>query len=726
MILKRRVMTVGMKHASNETFGYTVRLGTAAFFLCCFMFQASEALALTTTWGGDAGMIYDEGFMNMLMKDPKGGVSLFNMDLVQNDAPGSGVSEKGVNSDAIWGKNQARKVFNLDDPRAEKAWLVIYTSYQQGKTPLRFKVNGNLGQFDNWDTTKNVEYYRWAEFPAAWLKKGKNTVDFFCPEAQTEKDGWAIQIARADEFESGGGDPKDVGKTSFKSTDGGESWKESAFGPLGQTRAEYTIRLSLDRYVKTGWLASPVIDLWKGDSKDLFVPLRTITKMKLSVRTDVPEGTKIEYYFRRGSDSGPFADGWEPYQYVGEGPVLDFEAGGANLNRRYVQFRAVLSTTNPLKSPVIKTAQVTADLYQTFPLLSNVFVVEADNPPIKYSSIEWEWESWDRPEFKEIRELENLDEVVAGSRTEFDAQVKLVNYVAHRWKNGNPMPEYPGWDALSILNRINNAGAGGMCIQLNNTLAGLLMAYGWQARLVNFVGHEVCEVWNDEYGKWIFLDGDAFNHYNYLIENDEPQNLSELHKLYLEYYFPGRAIDWMKDLTNYKEIDKDRKPPVARGSLVDKKDVMLTGFVCAAFMRIVPRNNWYEKPYPRPLSHGCTQWPWDGYVNWYDSRTPPKRQYSWFTDRARDLWPDLNRVHVDMTQGFGNDRLFLRFETYTPNFSHFEVNVDDTGWKQVGERWTWLFQSGRNDLKVRAVNKLGAKGKPSKFVFNYANAPFGE
>ena len=34
------------------------------------------------------------------------------------------------------------------------------------------------------------------------------------------------------------------------------------------------------------------------------------------------------------------------------------------------------------------------------------------------------------------------------------------------------------------------------------------MAYGWQARLVNVVGHEVCEVWNDEYGKWIFLDAE--------------------------------------------------------------------------------------------------------------------------------------------------------------------------------------------------------------------------
>ena len=90
------------------------------------------------------------------------------------------------------------------------------------------------------------------------------------------------------------------------------------------------------------------------------------------------------------------------------------------------------------------------------------------------------------------------------------------------------------------------------------------------------------------------------------------------------------------------------------------------------------------------------------------------------------MWPDLNKVHVDVTSTFGNDRLFLRFETYTPNFSHFEIDVDDTGWKKSGERWTWLLQSGRNTLRVRAVSKLGVKGKPSSFVINHADAPFGE
>jgi len=146
------------------------------------------------------------------------------------------------------------------------------------------------------------------------------------------------------------GDPAHVGETSFKSFDGGKTWKESPFGPGEKDRAEYTIRLSLDRYVHSGWLASPVIDLWKGESDDLIVPLREIQKMQLKVDADVPPETKVEYFFRRGTNPQPFSDEWEPYRPIGSGASLDFAIGGPDLNRRYVQFKAVLTTTTRSKA----------------------------------------------------------------------------------------------------------------------------------------------------------------------------------------------------------------------------------------------------------------------------------------------------------------------------------------------------------------------------------------
>lgn len=52
--------------------------------------------------------------------------------------------------------------------------------------------------------------------------------------------------------------------------------------------------------METGWLASPVIDVWKGDSEDVIVPLREIRMMQLTILADVPSDTKIDYYLRRG------------------------------------------------------------------------------------------------------------------------------------------------------------------------------------------------------------------------------------------------------------------------------------------------------------------------------------------------------------------------------------------------------------------------------------------
>jgi hypothetical protein len=694
----------------------------------------AAASMVETKWGGSAEMIYDTGFMHMLRKCPGGGVCLFDMENIHNDSPGSGDSGKGISSDRVWGGQCARKVLFVDDPRAMKAWFVIFIKHytgSMGKHPLVFSVNGNPPLA--WDLTKSTAWRCfWTEFPVEWLRKGKNIIDFSCPEAKIESEGWEFLLARADEFENGGGDPAHVGETSFKSSDGGNSWQESPFGPDGKTRAEYSVRISLDRYVKTGWLATPVIDLWRGDAEDFIIPTRTFSKMvrtrntlTLSLRSEVPEGTGVDYYLRKGIHPSPLAEGWEPWQLMGSGPTLDLELGG-ELNTRYIQLKAVLKSDNPLKTPVVKSMQVHTRLSEFLPVPENIRVVEVDNPPIQYSSIEWEWEPWDRPEFRQIRERENLDELLAGCRTEFEAQVKLMDYATKRFNWIGPVTEYPGWDALSIIERVDRLGSGGMCIQFNNFLGGLCLAYGWQTRLVNIVAHEICEVWNDEFGKWIYLDSSYTNFYSYNKKTLVPNNYLEIHNQFLDIAYRDRPIDWMYDNLSGGEKLTGLKPeniPFGQGSPTQHAPRPYAGLNLAAFMRMLPRNNFYEKPFPMPLAHGMDKWSWDGYINWYDPKTPPQRNQSWYTDRPRDMWPDLNKTHIHALSSLGNDRLFLHFETYTPNFSHFEVSADGTEWRKSDERYTWFLRSGKNTLQVRAVNKRGVKGKPSAVVLHYVDIP---
>ncbi|MFC1606953.1 hypothetical protein ACFL47_03190 [Candidatus Latescibacterota bacterium] len=692
------------------------------FLLIIAVSPCFSADPVNTSWYFTADDMYDHGFMHMLMRNPGGGVRLFDMELIQNDAPGAGNSEKGVWLDTIWGENYARKVLFLDDNRAQKAYLIAYNN-QQGKYPLNFSVNGKESQIVKWNTPSYYMSYIWAEFPAEWLKKGKNTIELYCPEAASEKEGWRLYLARADEFENGGGDPVDVGKTSFKSTNSGETWKQSPFGPLGKERAEYSVRISLDRYLKTGWLASPVVDLWKESSDQFIARQHTATKLQVTLKSDVPEGTDVEFYIRKGTNPSPHSQEWDPYELIGNGPEVTFEAD-IRFNRRFIQLRAVLKTENPLISPIIREASIKAELKEPYPIPihENYRVLSLDNPEIKYSSIDWEWEKWDRPEFTELKVRESLDTVIEGSRSQFEAQVKLLDYASNRWRWHSPIPEYPGWDALSISKRINKNGGGGMCIQHNNFLGGSCMVYGWQARLVNVDGHEICEVWSDEFGKWVYIDA-SYNHYLVDKETGEPLSFLGIHNKYIATFFKDTPIDWTdNDGLLFKKTKFDvteNEVYVRRGSLIHHDKKNLSGFASGSFARMVPRNNWYAKPYPRPLSHGSSVWPWNGYINWYDEQTPRRRQYSWFTDRPRDMWPDLNTVHIHASCGESNDRLFLQFETYTPNLSHYEIDVNNKGWKKCGEYMTWFFASGRNTLRVRSVSKLGNAGKPSAVTINY-------
>jgi len=716
------------------------RLLRGSIFLpAALLWAVSVAAELVPySWHMDAAQIYEEGFAHQVMKDGNENVTLFNMELIQNDAPGSGHSEKGVYADPIFGPNRARKILNLDDPRAFNAWIVLF-SYQDheksttsrggsGKYKLRFRVNNHDEMI--FDTGRPTAQYRWVEFPSEWLKKGGNVFEFYCPDAKTETECCQFFLARADEFEHGGGDPANVGKTSFKSTDGGETWKESPFGPLGTTRAEYSVRLSLDRYLSSGWITTPVIDLWRLDSDGFIVPNRTWTKMytmfpslKLRIESDLPEGTKINYYMRKVSEPGPFSEKWGPYALIAEGANPEFSINGAELGDRYIQIKAELITENPLVTPALKSISLEGEFTEFLPVPENIKVISVDNQPIKYSSIPWEWESWDRPEFKEVRDRESLDEVVKNCRTEFQRQVNLLNYANFRFNYLHPMTDFPEWTSASILDRIDRIGTGGMCIQYNNLLMGFLIAYGYQSRLVSIPGHEICEVWNDEFRKWVYMDASHVNQYIFDRETHIPQNILENHFTYLKVFPPDGPLDWMK-LDNLKKYDPEMLT-TNRGSLThhEAENGAMSSANKPLSLRTLPRNNYYEKPYSMPLTHGNTWWPWDGYINWYDSMTPPMRHYSHFTNRERDMYPDLNTVNIHATTTYARDMIYLDFETYTPNFSHFEVNFNEEGWKESGQKCTWFLVSGENTLRVHSVSKSDVKGHQSSVLVRYVDLP---
>ena len=59
------------------------------FTIVTIIFTSSPLIAgtITTTWSGDAEKVYDIGFAQNIMKHAEGGISLFNMELIENDGP---------------------------------------------------------------------------------------------------------------------------------------------------------------------------------------------------------------------------------------------------------------------------------------------------------------------------------------------------------------------------------------------------------------------------------------------------------------------------------------------------------------------------------------------------------------------------------------------------------------------------------------------------------------
>ena len=103
-----------------------------------------------------------------------------------------------------------------------------------------------------------------------------------------------------------------------------------------------------------------------------------------------------------------------------------------------------------------------------------------------------------------------------------------------------------------------------MCIQANNFLGGMYLAYGWPSRHVNIIAHEICEVWNNDYGKWIYMDGYFVNHYLFDKATGEPLSILEAHERLLDFRWPGKSIDWMKDDMSWGDV-KEEDLPVGLG-----------------------------------------------------------------------------------------------------------------------------------------------------------------
>ncbi|NKB71029.1 MAG: hypothetical protein GKR89_28500 [Candidatus Latescibacteria bacterium] len=684
----------------------------------------------------DAADLEEEGRLSQLQYCAEKGIGLEDMCLVEDDAPAIG--QPGGGADDNWFEHLregvvVRKELSLDSPGAQAAWLLFCGREATGnQQPLHVQVNGHAlvrlpsqvahpaarqyystdwggAHFDNWFVVP---------IPSGTLQAGNNEILLSC---QSEETAWEIMLGAAAEYARGsdGGGRSHPGR-SGRSTDGGQTWSEE-LGWQGAWRGEYCIRLSLDSFAAAGTYRSPVIDAAAGGG--MWVEAAAIETSKLAWETEQPAATEIRIRLRWGSSPRPGAANWTPWETVdGRAGCWEKPAG------RYLQFEAELTTQDPLVSPWLKGVRIETELGATD--AGRARLVQAHNGLVRRSSVDFVHE--DPAQLADLRRRFELDRVVEGAASEFAAQVRLMRWAytvpigdldRYRWDYRDlPLEQRDDSGGLVQQGPYEGRRRDKHCLYCNLTLIAACISMGYPARWVNVstkhtYGHEVAEVWSNDFDKWVMFDATR----DYFLcdrESGLPLNLVEISGR-LGAVMPHPATwefpiqHWLPQGVHPEQLrvvspTGDNPHPVFDPQL-GSEDLILMGH-----LQMPLRSDFTSRPHPLPWRIS-SNWGSDQFYCWYSDAFPRKREYARHTRRWQDYNPALNQSQLFLHQSQEDGRLQVEVDTETPWFECFVVQQDQGDWQERREPvWDWLLHPGLNSLRVKTRNRMGVCGPEAR------------
>jgi transglutaminase-like putative cysteine protease len=621
-----------------------------------------------------------------------GGVTLYDSTLIEDDGPGIGpyadfLPENGRSPVVkIEGPNRLKKILHIDRPGAKEVRL--YTTPGVG-----VKING---------TEVAVGKDKYPLIPAGLLKEGDNEIILSCPEKSPHE----MRIARRADILRNAPDRKDRPPRSFTSRDGGKTWNA--------VDGEALVRLFLLQYPSTGSFASPVIDLGRDDTEPLALAPISIRSLAITREADAPASTGISFLVRAGATPVYEKAKWTDWQALAA-PIAP--------HLRFVQWKAVLTTADAKITPTLRNVTLRAEIDREAPpaWAKDLSIKSSNDPEIRYTSIPFQYEDPANPHIANLRAKYHLDEVVSGSDSELEKLVKLRHWVHSQWKYHAPTDGwFPAWDADEILTHKD-----GFCVHFAITYMQCAISLGYQTRYVFGghpgtlpSGHEVCEVWSNQFNKWILMDPEGDLHYiDPTLNNDVPLSMLELHDRILRTFYDGKIATSENHPTT-----PAHSPWIAmcRGLSLAPEAVYRAGdpgpkewepWIKWLNVRYMPRNNFFGQPLPVPIEQGF-HWDWPDYYVWHDAATPREWSYRHFVSRRADLNWTINQAVFSARAGQENT-LEIQLGTATPFFQTFLINIDGKGWKPADAQFNWALHAGENRLEMRVRNSSGIEGPVS-------------
>ncbi|MDE2812658.1 MAG: hypothetical protein OXM01_06530, partial [Gemmatimonadota bacterium] len=329
------------------------------------------------------------------------GIRLFRGQVVENDAPGSGRSDKeGIEPFVeLSGQTVFRKILHLDNPAVLGTQLAfIAKECQDNQSTLQFTINGHpvLRPPSRQAAPRANQYWelivgewswsRWyyVDVPPETLQLGDNEIEVAAVDGLA---GWQLMVADYRDFYKGMDDPVTLPYTSRYSTDGGQTYEAE--------RGEYVLRLVLDRFRRNGELVSKVIDA-AGESDEAVKSKRSLQRVTLDWEADTPEGTRLDWALRTGSRPVWDTDHWSDWQV--------YDGQPATIKGRYIQWKVDFSTADGLQSPVLKSVQINADFQQEEQEQFAGRLVSAKNAQILRPSIPMPYEDYRAQILRDLRQ----------------------------------------------------------------------------------------------------------------------------------------------------------------------------------------------------------------------------------------------------------------------------------------------------------------------------------
>ncbi len=654
-----------------------------------------------------ASSLFEHSVTHDLSLSKTGEIELQSGELYEDDGPASGHSyQKPENRETVTTRTWIKKELVIPHPQARAAWLVVLS-----EQPFAALINGTpqtLGE-----NLSGRKLHRAFSFDPRMLRAGTNAIIL--------RNSGSVSIARDDEFALGSRTRTHHPKRSAKSTDGGRTWDDAHLGPGGKLEGEYGVRIFLDHYRSQGSLTTDVLDVGNLEGAAVGRPLAQTWPIQVSAAGQPGDAGRILIRARTG-DAYPADEGhWSDWQVLGEpGGTIERPRG------RYLQVALELFTRDPLQSPRLTGLRVATNPAFGPDWTRRVRVEEEHNEQIVRTAIPFEYEPLDHPRLRKLRQDYKLDEVVRGAKGELELMLRLAQWACNYWDWPNHIGDcYPRWDALEILRPYaDGKPTGGFCLQFNLVFLQACESFGIPGRAISISqgreqtqhpggGHEIVELWSNEWKKWVYVDG-ALAWYVVDEATGTPLSVWELRR---------RQVLGLQGKPNpaVRVVEAQR----TRNRQWPWSGLWPAPLNWYLELRMIPRSNFLQEQSPLPLNQGTDEWSWTGHYVWTDAAVPAGWLFGNRVGKHGDFEWTLNQAHYLLEPARQPGRFKVHLDTVTPSFDTFLAETDGGPKRSVSSGFTWTLHPGQNQLRVRPRNITGREGISSWISLEYAGAPPG-